>query len=67
MNTAYFDVSGLNNAQMKTSLKNALDKLEGVQSVDIDKTLGAVEVEFNEPADPNGIRACIEKQGFGIL
>ena len=67
MNTVGLQVSGIQNAQMKTSLKNALDKLEGVQEVDIDTNLGTIEVGFNQPADENGIIACAEKTGCTVM
>lgn len=66
MNKICINVGGIANAQMKTSLKNALDKLEGVQSVDIDKTLGFVEVSFNSPADESQIKSCVQETGFSI-
>lgn len=66
MNKVCLNVSGINNTQMKTSLKNALDKITGIQSVDIDKTLGTVEVCYNEPADEQQIVSCIEETGFSL-
>ena len=51
---------------MKTSLKNALDKMEGIQEVNIDLTQSTVEVEFNEPAVEAQIRGCIEHAGHRI-
>lgn len=66
MNTVFLNVSGIANTQMKTSLKNALDKLEGVQTVDIDKMLGTVEVGYNEPANETQIRSCISETGFRL-
>jgi len=51
---------------MKTSLKNALDKMEGIQEVNIDLTQSTVEVEFNEPAVEAQIRDCIEHAGHRI-
>jgi len=54
------------NQSMKTSLKNALDKMEGIQEVNIDLTQSTVEVEFNEPAVEAQIRDCIEHAGHRI-
>ena len=64
MNNATFNVSGVSNAQMKTSLKNALEKIEGVRAVDIDKTLGLVEIGYNPPASQSQLERCIEETGF---
>ena len=67
MQNISLNVSGLVNAQMKTSLKNALDKIPGIQSVDVDKTLGTVTIGYNDPADENQIQGCIEETGFKIV
>ena len=66
MNNISFNVPGIINAEMKTSLKNALDKLDGVQEVDVDQTLDVVTIGFNEPATENAIQACIEETGFKV-
>jgi len=67
MNRIVMNVSGIANAQMKTSLKNALGKIEGVQAIDVDKTLGRVEVEYNQPAGDRQIRDCVEESGFTLI
>lgn len=66
MNTVMLNVSGIANTQMKTSLKNALDKLDGVQTVDIDKTLGQITVGFNDAATESQIRECVTDAGFSV-
>ena len=67
MNNCTFNVPGIINAQMKTSLKNALDKLPGVQEVAVNQTLDMVTVGFNEPTNENAIQACIKEAGFKII
>lgn len=67
MNRLHFSVMGINNNQSKTSVKNSLDKVEGVQMVNVDIARGTVEVGYNEPADETLIRQGIEKGGFKIL
>jgi len=66
MNNLCFNITGIANNEMKTSLKNSLGKIEGIRSVEIDKALGKVEVEFNEPANEEQIRNCIEQTGFNL-
>ncbi len=66
MNSVCLQVSGIANNQIKTSLKNALDKIDGVQTVDIDKTLGRVEVGFNQPATEYVIRRSVEETGLTL-
>ena len=63
---AFVSVNGITNTQGKTSLKNALEKIEGVQMINIDMGQGSVEVGFNEPATDAGIMSCIENTGFTI-
>ena len=67
MLTAQFHVSGMLNSQCKTQVKNALDKLEGVQEVQGDLAGETVKVAYNDPADESGIRHCIEHTGFRIV
>ncbi len=66
MNKTCVNVSGIANAQVKTSLKNSLDKIEGVQEVGINKAEGTIEVEFNQPATANQIKSCINKCGCEV-
>jgi len=66
MNMVLLNVSGISNAQMKTSIKNALDKLDGVQTVDIDKTLGQIKIGYNDNATETQIKDCITDAGFSV-
>jgi copper chaperone CopZ len=62
----YTVTNGLQNAQAKTQIKNALDKVTGVQMVNVDFARGTVEVGYSEPADENAVRECIEKTGCKV-
>lgn len=66
MNRVHYNVSGLANNESKTKVKNALDKLTGVQMVNVDLARGTIEVGFNEPANENEIKSCIENTGYTI-
>lgn len=66
MDRIHLDVSGIENTEMKTSLKNALEKIDGVQMVNIDMGRGTVEVGFNEATDETEITDCIEHTGFKL-
>lgn len=66
MNRVHYNVSGLANADDKTKVKNALGKMDGVQLTAIDMARGTVEVDFNELADENEIKDCIEKTGYKV-
>lgn len=66
MNTVHYNVSGLAGQESKTKLKNALDKIEGVQEIAIDISRGTVEVDFNSPADSSKIVDCIRHTGYSV-
>jgi copper chaperone len=67
MNTVLCNVSGIQNKECKTQIKNALDKIKGVQEVGVYLTTGTIKVEYNEPATENQIKNCIENTGFEIV
>lgn len=66
MNKAHYNVSRLTNSQMKTQVKNVLNKLEGVQMVNVDLGKSSIEVGFDESTDENKIKQCIENVGCKI-
>ena len=66
MNKANYNVSNLLNTECKTQVKNALDKVKGVQNVGVSLATGTIEVDYNEPADEEQIKNCIEQTGFTI-
>ncbi|ERI94819.1 heavy metal-associated domain protein [Clostridiales bacterium oral taxon 876 str. F0540] len=66
MKTVHYNVSGMANRKSKAQILNALDKVKGVQEVAVDLARGTVEVQYNEPADPNSIKNCIEHTGYII-
>jgi copper chaperone CopZ len=66
MNKVHYNVTGLQNTNMKTQLKNALDKIEGVQSVSVDLGQGSIEVGYSKAASEDDIRGCVENVGCKI-
>ncbi|HHV30795.1 heavy-metal-associated domain-containing protein [Caproiciproducens sp. LBM24188] len=66
MNTMLCNVSGIRNKECKTQIKNALDKIPGVQEVGVNLVSGTVKVDYNEPATELEIKDCIENAGFPI-
>lgn len=66
MNKVHYNVSGLQNSQVKTQVKNALDQLQGVQMVNVDLGRGSIEVGYNEATQESEIRQCIEHIGCQI-
>lgn len=67
MNTMYCNVSGIQNKECKTQIKNALNKIEGINKVGVNLETGTIEVEYNEPARERDIKKCIENNGFKIV
>lgn len=66
MEKIQWNINGVSNNQMKTALKNALNKVEGVSMIDIDMAREKIEVGYNEPATEQEIRESIENSGFSI-
>lgn len=67
MNTMLCSVSGIQNKECKTQIKNALNKVQGVNEVGVNLTTGTVEIRYNRPATENELKNCIESTGFQIL
>jgi copper chaperone CopZ len=60
-------VSGIQNKEQKTQIKNALDKIEGVSEVGVNLSTGTIEIKYNEPATERNIKNCIEDSGLKIV
>jgi len=66
MNTVLYNITGIQNKTCKTQIKNALDKIKGVQGIEVDPAQSTVRVDYNEPATQNEISDCIQHTGFKI-
>ncbi|GAB6167936.1 hypothetical protein JCM1393_03960 [Clostridium carnis] len=66
MERLHCKVNGIANENMKTQLKNSLEKVEGVNQVCVDMARKSVEVIYNEPATQEIIRSCIQNTGHEI-
>lgn len=67
MNTMLCSISGIQNKEEKTQIKNALGKIKGVNEVGVNLTTGTVEIQYNPPATEIELKDCIENTGFKIL
>ena len=67
VNREHYSINGIANETMKTSLKNSLEKIEGVNKVCVDSGRSTVEVIYNSPATKQEIESCIEESGRSIL
>lgn len=66
MNKIHYNISGVQNSEIKTQLKNALTKIDGISMVNIDAGRGSIEVGYNQSTDENSIKSCIENVGCKI-
>ncbi len=66
MNKVQYNVSRLQNSNIRTQLKNVLKDIEGVSMVNIDMGRGSIEVGYDEATDVDLIRQCIEDVGCRI-
>lgn len=67
MNTMLCSVSGIQNKESKTQIKNALNKIAGVNEVGVNLASGTVEIQYNDPATEIELKNCIENTGFRIV
>ncbi len=67
MERAQYKINGITNENMKTQVKNSLEKIDGVNQVCVDMARGSVEVIYNEPATETQIKACLNNAGHEII
>ena len=67
MNNMLCSISGIQNKEGKTQIKNALKKIKGVNEVGVNLTTGTIEIQYNEPATELELKNCIENTGFKIM
>lgn len=67
MNKMLCSVSGIQNKEQKTQIKNALDKIEGVNEVGVNLATGTIEIKYNDSVKESEIKSCIEDTGLKIL
>lgn len=67
MNQMLCNVSGIQNKEQKTQIKNSLNKIEGVNEVGVNLATGTLDIKYNAPATEADIKNCIENTGFKII
>ncbi len=67
MEKVHLSINGLTNSQSKNDLKNALNKIDGVQKVNVDFHRGSIEVGFNDSTSETEIKSCILNTGFKVM
>lgn len=66
MEKVIFDIDGIPNDTEKVQVKKALDKIEGVSKITIDRAENYIQVDYNETTTEDEIRACIERTGHQV-
>lgn len=66
MDRVHYKIEGINNQNMKTQVKNSLEKVDGVNNVCVDVERGTIEVIYSNPATENNIKSCLENAGHKI-
>lgn len=66
LNKVHFNVNGIQNNQIRTQLKNALSKVNGIQSINVDMERSTIDVGYNNKTNEFAIRDCIETVGCNI-
>jgi copper chaperone CopZ len=66
METMLCSVSGMQNKENKTQIKNALRKLEGVSQVGVNLTSGTVKIDYNDRATEMTIKTALRTPGSGL-
>lgn len=67
MNEMLCSVSGIQNKEQKTQIKNSLNKIDGVGEVGVNLATGTVNVKYNAPATEADLKTCLENTGFKII
>ena len=67
MERVHYKINGIANENMKTQVKNSLEKMERVNQVCVDMARGSIEVIYNEPATEDQIKACLKNSGNEII
>ena len=67
MNQMICSVSGIQNKEQKTQIKNSLNKINGVHEVGVNLVSGTINIKYNEPAVEIDLKNCIENNGFKIV
>lgn len=67
MNQMLCSVSGIQNKDQKTKIKNSLNKIDGVGEVGVNLATGTIDIKYNDPATESDIKNCIENTGLKIV
>ncbi len=60
-------VSGIQNQEHKTQIRNTLNEMEGVRDVGINLSTGTIDIKYSAPATEADIKNCIEHTGVKIV
>ena len=67
MQTKTLDVTGMTCGHCKMSVEGALEKLDGVSTVEVDLNTGKVEVSYDESkVSLDNMKEAVEDQGYDV-
>lgn len=61
-----FTVTGMTCGHCEVSVREEIDEIDGVVSVEADHTTGAVVVTSTSPLDPALVAAAVEEAGYAV-
>ena len=67
MATTTYKVSGMTCGHCVQSVTAEIEKLEGVQDVDVDLETGAVTVTSGDALNADSVRAAVDEAGFELV
>ena len=67
MATTTYKVAGMTCGHCVQSVTAEIEKLEGVQDVDVDLETGAVTVTSGEALSKDSVRAAVDEAGFELV
>ena len=67
MNTVTIHVEGMHCGSCEALVREALEELDGVESVDVSHSAGTAKIVYDERAvSPETLKAAIEQQGYTV-
>lgn len=65
--TATYQVSGMTCGHCVQAVTREVSALDGVDTVDVDLSVGAVTVTSQQPLDTDAVRAAVDEAGYQLV
>ena len=67
MNTITIHIEGMHCGSCEALVREALEELDGVESVDVSHSKGTAKIVYDESAvSPETLKAAVEQQGYAV-